>query len=306
MQYAKISSLLRYNICMKKITLIFLLSTTYIFSNINAVVSILPEQTFVKAIGGDKVNISLMVQPGNSPHTYEPKPSQMVEIAKAHLYFAIDVEFEQVWLSKFKNLNPDMQIIDLAENITKIEMADAHEEDGHEEESDADHTEHNHEGKDPHIWTAPANVKIIAQNIYNALKKEDPQNSDYYKKNLDIFLAEIDKTDREIIDILSSLKDGKKFMVFHPSWGYFAQAYHLEQIAVEVEGKEPKPKELIHLLEEAKKEKVKAIFTQPEFSDTVAKIIAKELQIPVVKVSPLAANWSENLINIAKAIAGKH
>ena len=291
---------------MKKITLIFLLSTTYIFSNINAVVSILPEQTFVKAIGGDKVNVSLMVEPGNSPHTYEPKPSQMVEIAKAHLYFAIDVEFEDVWLSKFKNLNPNMQIIDLADNISKIEIEAEHEEDTHEEETHDHHSAHKHEGEDPHIWTAPANVKIIAQNIYNALKKEDPENSDYYKKNLDRFLTSIDETDQEITDILSPLKEGEKFMVFHPSWGYFAKAYNLKQIAVEVEGKEPKPKELIHLLEEAKEEKVKAIFTQPEFSDTVAKIIAKELQIPVVKVSPLAPNWSENLINIAKAIAGKH
>ncbi len=287
---------------MKKITLIFLLSTTYIFSNINAVVSILPEQTFVKAIGGDKVDVSLMVQPGNSPHTYEPKPSQMIEIGKADLYFAIDVEFEHVWLPKFKNLNPNMQIIDLADNITKMQMEENHE----DEEHDGHHVEHKHEGDDPHVWTAPANVKIIAQNIYNALKKEDPENTNYYKKNLDIFLAFIDEVDRQIIDILSSLKDTRKFMVFHPSWGYFAQAYNLEQIAVEVEGKEPKPKELIHLLKEAKEEKVKAIFTQPEFSDTVAKIIAKELQIPVVKVSPLAPNWSENLINIAKVIAGKN
>ncbi len=287
---------------MKKITLIFLLSTTYIFSNINAVVSILPEQTFVKAIGGDKVDVSLMVQPGNSPHTYEPKPSQMIEIGKADLYFAIDVEFENVWLPKFKNLNPNMQIIDLADNITKMQMEENHE----DEEHDGHHVEHKHEGDDPHVWTAPANVKIIAQNIYNALKKEDPENTNYYKKNLDIFLAFIDEVDRQIIDILSSLKDTRKFMVFHPSWGYFAQAYNLEQIAVEVEGKEPKPKELIHLLKEAKEEKVKAIFTQPEFSDTVAKIIAKELQIPVVKVSPLAPNWSENLINIAKVIAGKN
>lgn len=287
---------------MKKITLIFLLSTTYIFSNINAVVSILPEETFVKAIGGDKVNVALMVQPGNSPHNYEPKPSQMIEIAKADLYFAIDVEFENVWLPKFKNLNPAMQIIDLADNVTKMQMEEMHREDDHDEH----HSDHKHEGEDPHIWTAPANVKIIAHNIYNALKQEDPENQNYYKKNLDIFLASIDETDREIREILSSLKDGERFMVFHPSWGYFAQAYHLTQIAVEVEGKEPKPKELIHLLEEAKEEKVKAIFTQPEFSDTVAKIIAKELQIPVVKVSPLAPNWSENLINIAKTIAGKH
>ena len=290
---------------MKKITLIFLLSTTYIFSNINTVVSILPEQTFVKAIGGDKVNVSLMVQPGNSPHTYEPKPSQMIDIAKADLYFAIDVEFEHVWLPKFQSLNPKMQVIDLADNVTKIQMQEKHECEA-DDEHHSEHEEHKHEGEDPHIWTAPSNVKIIAENIYNALKKIDPVNADYYKRNLDIFVASIDETDRQIIDILSSLENGEKFMVFHPSWGYFAKAYNLEQIAVEVEGKEPKPKELIHLLKEAKEEKVKAIFTQPEFSDTVAKIIAKELQIPVVKVSPLAANWSENLINIAKAIAGKN
>ena len=278
---------------MKKITLIFLLLSTYIFSNMNAVVSILPEQTFVKAIAGDKVNVSVMVQPGNSPHTYEPKPSQMIEITKADLYFAIDVEFEQVWLPKFKDLNPNMQIIDLADNIVKIHM--------HETEHDG----HDHEGSDPHIWTAPSNVKIISENIYAALVKKDPANTEYYKRNLEIFMASIDETDRQISQILSSLGDTRSFMVFHPSWGYFAKAYNLNQIAVEVEGKEPKPKALIHLLKEAKKEKVKAIFTQPEFSDTIAKIIAKELQIPVVKVSPLAPNWSENLISIANTIAGK-
>lgn len=290
---------------MKKITLTFLLLTSYIFSNINAVVSILPEQTFVNAIGGDKVNVSLMVQPGNSPHTYEPKPSQMIDIAKADLYFAIDVEFEHVWLPKFQSLNPKMQVIDLADNVTKMQMQEKHEGEV-EDEHHSEHDEHKHEGEDPHIWTAPSNVKIIAKNIYNALKKIDPVNIGYYKRNLDIFLASIDETDRQIIHILSSIEDERRFMVFHPSWGYFAKAYNLEQIAVEVEGKEPKPKELIHLLTEAKEEKVKAIFTQPEFSDTVAKIIAKELHIPVVKVSPLAANWSENLINIAKAIAGKN
>ncbi|HEY9190305.1 MAG TPA: zinc ABC transporter substrate-binding protein [Sulfurovum sp.] len=309
---------------MKKITLIFLLTTGYVFSNINAVVSILPEQTFVKAIGGDKVNVSLMVQPGNSPHNYEPKPSQMVDITKADLYFAIDVEFEAVWLPKFQDLNPRMQVIDLADHITKMQMQVQHceeskaeheehhgEEEHHEEDADeAHHGEdahaHDHKGEDPHIWTAPANVKIIAENIYKALIQKDPENKAYYQKNLELFLASVDETDRKIKHILSSVADGESFMVFHPSWGYFAKAYHLTQIAVEVEGKEPKPKELIHLLKEAKEEKVKAIFTQPEFSDTTATVIAKELQIPVVKVSPLAPNWSENLINIANAIAGKN
>jgi len=293
---------------MKKITLIFLFLTSYIFSNINAVVSILPEQTFVKAIGGDRVNVSVMVQPGDSPHSYEPKPSQMVEIAKADLYFAIDVEFEKAWLPKFQSLNPKMQLIDLAENIAKIQMQEEHEEEAKEEDHSAhghEH-EHEHEGDDPHIWTDPANVKIIAQNIYDALIQKDPTHTDYYKRNLELFLSSVDETDKKVKAILSSVADGERFMVFHPSWGYFAKAYHLTQIAVEVEGKEPKPKELIYLLQEAKEEKVKAIFTQPEFSDTVALVIAKELQIPVIKVSPLAANWSENLINIANAIAGKN
>ena len=288
---------------MKKITLIFLLLTTYIFSNINAVVSIFPEQTFVKAIGGDKVNISLMVLPGNSPHTYEPKPSQMKDVAKAALYFAIGVEFENVWLSKFKNLNNTMQVIDLTHNIQMLKMQayTEHDEHGHQE-----HDDHKkHEGNDPHIWTSPDNVKIIAGNIYEALTKADPANESYYKQNYDKFISLIAETDRKIKSILSNKPKGTKFMVFHPSWGYFAQTYGLKQLPVELEGKSPKPKELIHLINEAKEEKISAIFTQPEFSDSIAKVMANELHIKVIKVSPLAPNWSENLINIADAIAGK-
>jgi len=283
---------------MNKIILTLLLSTTYIFSNINAIVSILPQHTFVKAIGGDKVNVALMVQPGNSPHTYEPKPSQMIDITKAELYFAIDVEFEDVWLPKFISLNSNMKIIDIANDVEKMHITQA--QDGHES-----HTEHGHEGEDPHIWTSPANVKIIAQNIYEALAKYDAENANYYKTNLETFLSSIEKTDTQIKEILSTL-NSRTFMVFHPSWGYFAKAYNLEQIAVEVEGKSPKPKELVHLIKEAKEDKVTAIFTQPEFSDSSAKIIANELNIPVVKVSPLAPNWSENLISIAKTIAGNN
>jgi zinc transport system substrate-binding protein len=94
-------------------------------------------------------------------------------------------------------------------------------------------------------------------------------------------------------------------MVFHPSWGYFAREYYLTQIAVEVGGKSPKPKAMVKLIQNAQKEKVSAIFTKEEFSDASAKIIAKELNIPVIKVSPLAKDWSENLLKIANAIAGK-
>lgn len=288
---------------MKKL-LLFLTLTTAIFANIDVVVSILPEKTFLEAIGGDKVNVTLMVKPGNSPHTYEPKPSQMKQVAKASLYFAIDVEFEKVWLPKFQNLNPKMQVIDVTEGITKIVISEhvPHEEAHNSHEHDK---EHHGEGLDPHVWTSPENVKAIAENIYKALVKQDVANKAYYTKNLLLFLQTVEETDTQIKEILSPLGNHTTFMVFHPAWGYFAKEYGLVQMAVEVEGKSPKPKELVKLIEEAKEHKVRAIFTQPEFSDASAKIIADELNIQVIKTSPLAADWSGNLLNIAKAIARK-
>jgi zinc transport system substrate-binding protein len=140
--------------------------------------------------------------------------------------------------------------------------------------------------------------------IYETLRAADPQNKNFYKKNYENFIVLINKTDKEIKTILSD-KQGTKIMVFHPSWGYFAKAYGLKQMAVELEGKSPKPKELILLVNKAKEEKVTAIFTQPEFSDSVAQVMANELDIEVIKVSPLAEAWSANLIHIATAIAGK-
>ena len=306
---------------MKKIIILGLLVlSTFGFAKVNTVVSILPQKTFVEAIGGDKVNVALMVKPGNSPHSYEPKPSQMKDIAKADIYFAIGVEFEEAWLHKFEDQNKKMKIADISDGIEKIEMAAHHHDEddhkGHEHSEHAHHDhednhdkeshdgdQHDHDGKDPHIWTSPKNVKIIVQNIYEQLIKIDTVNKSYYKTNLDRFINEINQTDKQIKMILKNMKDDSKFMVFHPAWGYFAAQYNLVQLPIEVEGKSPKPKALAQLIKKAKEENVKAIFTQPEFSDSSAKIIANELNIKVIKTSPLNPKWSQNLINLAKAIA---
>jgi len=310
----------------KKLLLSTLLGTTsFLYANINAVVSVLPQKTFVEAIGGDKVNVALMVKPGNSPHTYEPKPSQMKDISNADIYFSIGVEFEHSWLPKFANQNKKMKIVNIAKGIEKMPMAEHHHdedehehEDEHKADKDHDHEEHEHkehaehdhdeheEGSlDPHVWTSTANVKIIAKNIYHYLVKLDRKNEAYYKNNYENFLKHINQTDRTIKKILLDTQTGTKFMVFHPAWGYFARDYGLVQVAIEAGGKNPKPKQVAHLIEEAKEEKVKAIFTAPEFSDKVAKQIAKEVGIPVIKVSPLNPKWSKNLIQLANAIANK-
>jgi len=295
---------------MKKI----ILSTLLVFNSLLlaksvVAVSIAPQEIFVKKIANDKVDVVLMVERGSSPHSYEPKSSQMIALSKADIYFSIGVEFEHAWLDKFKSQNPHLKFIDITHGVNKIDMAkhNHHDEDEHEEEHGhhEHHDEHKHDGDDPHTWTSPKNVQIMAKNIYKALSESDPKNKSFYKKNLESFLNEINDTDKTIKSLLKDTKPKSKFMVFHPSWGYFAKEYNLVQIAVEVEGKSPKPKEMIKIIKEAKEENIKVIFTQPEFSDKSAQIISKEAGVKVIKVSPLNPKWSQNLINMAKAIANR-
>lgn len=288
---------------MKKMLFIFLLfCTSLLFAQTNIVVSIAPQKTFVEKITKDKANISVMVAPGSSPHAYEPKASQMVAIAKADVYFFIGVEFEQAWLGRFKSQNTALRFVDMNEGVERIAMLEHHHDEGHGEEK---HEEKDAESMDPHTWTSPKNVALMAKNIYTTLAKLDPQNQAFYKTNLDTFLQEINNTNAEIKNILKDVAPKSSFMVFHPSWGYFANDYDLKQVAVEAGGKNPKPKEMMHIIEEAKEENVQVIFAQPEFSDKSAQIIANEAHIAVKKISPLNENWSQNLINMAKAIANK-
>ena len=272
---------------MKKL-LLTVLFTAITFAKVDVVVSIVPQKFFANKIGGDKVDVTVMVKNGASPHTYTPKPQQMKKLNRAKLYLSIGVEFEEVWLSKFINQNKNMLIIDTSMDINKTTLH-------HEDEEELD----------PHIWVDPINVKVIAQNIYKTLVKVDKTNENYYKKNLESFLKEIDVVDKNIKTILKDTPKGTTFMVFHPAWGYFAKRYGLKQLSVEVEGKSPKMKALVKIIEKAKKEKVQAIFTQPEFSDRASQTISKQLHINVIKASTLAENWGENLQNLAKAIVHK-
>ena len=259
-----------------------------IFAKIVVAVSIPPQEYILENIAGNLVEPIVIVKPGNSPHTYEPKPSQMVSLSKAKLYLAIGVEFEKVWLKKFKNQNPNLKIVHSDNNISKIPMLNGHE-----------------RGElDPHIWLNPKNIKQIAICTENALSSVDSNNSKIYQANLKKFLVKIDKLNNKVKEILSKAKV-KKFLIFHPSWGYFAKEYGLGQIAVEIEGKEPSPKELINIIKLAKKSGVKVIFVQPEFSQKEASLIANEIGIKVVKVSPLSRDLVQNILNFAKEVAGE-
>ena len=279
-------------------------------------VNILPQKYFVEKIVKDKFEINVMVKPGSSPHNYEPKPSQMKSLVNSKVYFLVGDPFEQAWMEKFKQNAKNTLFVDTIKGIEKIEMEEhdhhdedtvdaKHEEHDHEKHASEKHNDHDHSGLDPHVWLDPVLVKTQAKNIYEAMVEIDSQNSDFYKTNYEEFIKELDSLDENIKTILKPYQD-KAFMVFHPSWGYFAKRYDLEQISIEIEGKEPKPNELIELIAEAKKHDIKIVFVAPQFSQKSAKTISKNINANVVEIDPLSDNWKESMLNTANQIANSY
>lgn len=260
------------------------LSTAQAGDALKVFVSIVPQKYFVEKIGGDLVDVSVMVQRGASPATYEPKPKQMVVLSRAKIYFAIGVPFEKAWLKKIVSASPMMLVVHTEAGIEKMPMKKG-KPDGI---------------KDPHIWLSPPLVKVQAKNIMDALQKVDLAHSSVYKANYKKFIREIDNLDAELRKIFFEKGKTIQFMVFHPAWGYFARTYGLKMVPVESEGKAPKPRALQRLIEMAKRDGIKVVFVQPEFSTKSAEIIAKAIGGEVVFASPLNPDWTRNLKEVAE------
>lgn len=254
-------------------------------------VSILPQKYFVEKVGGDLVDVSVMVKPGADAHTFEPRPQQMIALSLAKIYFTIGIEFEKVWLERFNVTNPNMVIVRTDSGIKKIPMKAYH--------NRLHEGKHHHSSEDPHIWLSPPLVMNQVQNIRDGLISADPDNEPVYTANCERFIAELKALDAELKRIFAGRK-GLQFMVFHSSWGYFANTYRLRQIPVEIEGKTPKPAELQHLIQHAREHEIKMIFVQPQFSASSAEVIAKAIGGQVAFVDPLAENWAENLREVAR------
>ena len=265
---------------------------------IQALVSVLPQQYFVERIGGEHVAVQVMVEPGQSPHTYEPKPEQLVALSQSSVYFGIGVSFEDAWLERIAAANPGMLLVDTAAGIERRHI------EAHDHGDDDDDHEEDHEGEnlDPHIWLSPRLVKIQARHMADALAELDPEHAQEYRDNLAAFEAEIDALDAEIRQQLAGLTSAK-FLVFHPSWGYFAGEYGLEQVAIEVGGQEPSAAELAQLIALAREEGIRVVFAQPEFSTRSAEVIAEEIGGRVLLINPLALDWAENLREVARTVA---
>lgn len=262
-------------------------------------VSIVPQRYFVEKIGGNLVEIEVMVPPGATPEQYEPKPRQMTALGRSRIYFTCGVPFEDTWLPRMLSANEKILVVYTEKDIRKRHM-EGH---VHGEAVKTAAGEHSHEEiDDPHIWLSPPLVMLQARAIFEALAGTDPNNRAVYEKNYKNFISELVDLDVYLSSLFAKAAKPGYFMVFHPAWGYFADAYGLRQVPVEVEGKEPKARELDDFIKRARDDGVKAIFVQPQYSPRTAQTIADAVGGKLVEGDDLAPDWDKNLRQVAGQI----
>ncbi len=264
-------------------------------------VSILPQKYFTERITGDKFEINVLLPPGVSPHTFEPAPSILTKLAGSEAYLILgEIEFEKAWMDKFMSVRKDLKVFNTTAGADYIKFDEDDDRHAHHERMDHDHV-HHHEGVDPHIWMSAREAKIIAENTCRYVSEIDPANGQFYKDNLDDFLKDLDKLDMQIKTILSDLKN-IKFIIYHPALGYFARDYGLEEIPIEIDGKEPSPSQIRNVIDTARDQGIKAVFIQKQFDTRLAGSIAEEIGGAVVQIDPLSEDWINNLILVARTL----
>jgi zinc transport system substrate-binding protein len=252
---------------------------------IKVFVSIIPQEYFVERVGGEYVEVEVLVGPGQSPATYEPTPRQMSQLGSSRVYFRIGVPFEKVFMPKISSAFSQLSIVDTSAGVPLLYF----------NRSDG------RQVADPHIWLDPKRVKIQAETICTELIRLAPDYTDVFRQNLKAFQQDLDAVDVSIAGSLETLRGGTLY-VFHPAFGYFAQSYGLQQVAIEVEGKQPSARQLSDLINRARDEKVKIIFVQPQYSKKNAQTIAREISGAVVPINPLPENYLDELRMMASVI----
>lgn len=270
-------------------------------------VTIEPQRYFAERIAGEHFAIHCVVPAGQSPETYDPTPQQMVQIGQSEAYLRIgSIGFELAWMDAIAQNNPQLQIFDLSEGMPLLQ-GEEEEEQAHEhahahevEAAEAHH--HHHGGVDPHIWSSIHGARIVAQNTLTALQTLDPTHADDYAANYQQVVAVIDSTEAVINTLLKPLAH-RSFIIYHPALTYLAAEYEMQQLCIEMDGKEPSPAQLKALVETAQEHQTKVVFVQQEFDQKNAELIAKETGCQLTPINPLAYDWSREMIRIAKALA---
>jgi zinc transport system substrate-binding protein len=248
---------------------------------IKVATTIAPLGDFVKAVGGEKVEVTVVVPPGAEPHTFEPTPSLMMDVAKADLYVMNGAGLE-FWMDKLLEANKRMVVVDSSQGVALLQ----------ERKGEID----------PHIWISLRNAAVQVNNICAGLIEVDSQNKDFYIKNRDAYLETLKALDVELNRTFAGKKN-KIFIVHHPAWTYFARDYDLSQVPLMENEKEPGPKYLGEVIDLARTNNITTIFVEPEYNPKAAEVMAREMNTSIVTLDPLAKNYLENMAYAGREIA---
>ena len=271
------------------------------------IVSIPPLAGLVEQIAGERVEIEVLVGGGQSPHTFEPTPTQVIAFGRAGLYLCAGLPFEEQLLAKIEKSAARLEIADVSEGIERRVMeahdhGDRHDHDHHvDDPHDRGAASANLLLPDPHVWMSPVNLTEIARQTASALIDLDPVHGDSYQANLEALIAKISATHEKAKKTLAPY-EGHVLYVFHPAFGYFTDAYGLQQRAVETEGKQPTPKQLADLIAQAKADAVRLLIVQPQFDQRNAQAVASAIGGVVMPVDPLARDVLGEITRLAMAI----
>ncbi|MFH2057265.1 MAG: zinc ABC transporter substrate-binding protein [bacterium] len=255
-------------------------------------VSIPPHAFFVERIADTLVDVEVLLRPGASPHTFDPTPQQIARLAESDLYLQAGLPFERQIVNRIEAQNPQFSIVNLREGIKPLMLAE------HSHGDEASHAEE----ADPHLWLDPHLARIQAQKIGAALVRLMPEATPILRENLARLTAELTALDDSLSRLLAPAK-GRSFWVFHPAYGYLGARYGLHQVAIESEGKEPSARALAGLVEQARDEKIVALFVQPQFSTKSAEVIANAVGCQIVTADPLARDYFDNLYHLGTQLA---
>ncbi len=271
---------------MKKFTFCTLLLAVFLTSCISGgdnsrptiAVTIEPYRYIAEAIAGKKWEVVSIVPKGNNPETFDPTPGLMIKLGKCKAYFQVGgLGFETSWTNKIKELYPLLPIVDTSSGIERVD-------------------------DDPHMWTSPDNMSVIAQNICDALCHIDTAEATAYKTRLQTVEKMIAATDTAIRHKLANTPC-KSFLVFHPSLTYFARLYDINQIALEEHGKEPSAAHIKHVIDEARSNGIRNVLIQAEFDKNHAHAIARELNAEVQTINPLSYDWHKEMLHVADCLS---
>lgn len=262
------------------LVLLAILPSAVAAESIEFVVSIHPLQAVLQELTGDRAKFTVLIPPGASPHTYEPRPSALRLAETAPATFFVKPETLESFLTRVKP-GRKVEVFDLipAEFVRPMPDSDPG-------EGSATHQYHG-SVSDPHFWTDPLTVQALLPALVNALVLADPGGKAVYQANAQKFTQELSALDSQCREILAGVK-GRSVILFHPSFCYLLHRYGLELVGTlePFPGKEASPKYLSGIIRTVRASGVRAIFTEPQLARRPAEVVAEAAGVPLFELDP--------------------